>query len=188
MSTLNSFAKYFDKYIELHEFTGDTYTYKARSVKPFREIRSTFYQTKSQAKNIVYIALDSNADINNLQDKDKLYIGSQTVDRMHRGDGKGGKNFHHKEMRTGNGSENLENYLKQGNSVTVYILDKAKIESITQNDPDLIHLHEYVRNNSNPKKIGYYGYWIEQLILHEEGQNWSWNKKGAEVNVRTLMF
>lgn len=45
----------------------------------------------------LYIAIDDNADLSTLNNEQKLYVGSQSQDRMFRGDGLKGKNFHHAE-------------------------------------------------------------------------------------------
>ena len=54
----------------------------------------------------LYFAVPSNARLNSLAPEDRLYVGAQKQDRMFRGDGLNGNNYHHAEMRKGNGDDN----------------------------------------------------------------------------------
>ena len=115
-----------------------------------------------------------NSDLNNLYDDQKLYVGSQKNDRMFRGPT---NNFHHKQMRKGNGLNNLEEYLKEGKTVDIYIISKDVLVSRAANDPKLKYISVILSDNSL-KRTDHPGHWYEQTILFEEKSSWSWNTKG----------
>lgn len=113
--------------------------------------------------------------------RDKLYIGSQTVDRMFRGDGMKGCNFHHAQMRAGNGADTLCAYLHAGGRVTIYRIAQDKLAKAVQT-PALQRLAALL---SRPGK--YVGYWFEQYVLATEGNQWRWNTAGADAAAHRLL-
>ena len=87
MSTIKKFSRYFQKYITITGLSGETYTYKARSDKNYPVVDYVLHKEKCKLGSWLYIAVEGNSDLNNLDNAQKLYVGSQTQDRMFRGDG-----------------------------------------------------------------------------------------------------
>lgn len=99
---------------------------------------------------------------------------------MFRGDGLKGKNFHHQEMRNGNGLVNLEEYLEKGNKVEIYVISKNILEKATKEEPSLKKYEVLISDTSLKKYSQHPAYWYEQIILSEENNCWAWNSKGAD--------
>lgn len=187
MNAIKVLSKYFKEYITINGLTGATYTYAVRSDKRWPVVSCYMHMAKCKPSSWLYIAIDANADMNNLNESDMLYIGSQTQDRMFRGDGLKGNNFHHQEMRNGKGGSNLESYLANGSSVKIYVLDKSFLERITNTDNFLIKYKPILDSKEINKKVGHAGYWYEQIILSENRDSWSWNCKGADRQSREVI-
>ena len=179
MKTVKSLSKYFSLYLTIDGFTGETYTYKKRTDDVFPEVSCKMHKPKCQPGSWLYIAIDGDANIQNLNQSDTLYVGSQTQDRMFRGDGLKGKNFHHAEIRKGNGMKNLEEHLSKRNSVKIFTLSKDTMEKFVIEDPDLMHLQIIHQEKYKKTKI-HPGYWLEQIILSEDIKEWAWNTKGVD--------
>lgn len=129
----------------------------------------------------MYIAVDQGADLEDLQDGQLLYIGSQTQDRMFRGNdldgnGLGGINYHHAEMRKGRGhGRNLISHLEMGRMVDIYRISGVDIEdAVADSDVLMPYLELMLSEEKHP------GYWLEQIILDKTFHQWQWNSKGAE--------
>jgi len=97
-----------------------TYNYKARGFFDLPVIESTFHAPKCRPDSWLYVAAPTGSSLAALSPSDKLYVGSQTADRMFQGDGMGGNNFHHAQMRAGNGNDTLLNYLSAGHRVDIH--------------------------------------------------------------------
>src|SRR5687768_18317782 len=115
VSIVSLLAPYFERYITLERIhpTG-TYNYKARDVSGAQVIETTMHSRKCRPGSWLYIAVPVTANLVSLAPREKLYVGSQTRDRMFRGDGMAARNFHHAQMRGGNGEDNLENFMRSG--------------------------------------------------------------------------
>ena len=90
-------AKYAEHYLTLHRLHPTrTYNYLARKVENEPVIEVTRHAQKCRiGESWMYIAVPSGARLIDLGREEKLYVGAQTTDRMFRGDGLGGDNFHH---------------------------------------------------------------------------------------------
>lgn len=169
-----------EKYIELVNVSdNETYDYKARNMFNLPVIKNNrlLYKCKN-GESWMYIAIPSEKTLTTLSDNDYLYVGAQTQDRMFRGDGFKGANFHHKEMRAGNASDSLVNYLKVTGSVDIYRFDAYQIEkAILQTEclPVEFLIHK-------PRtKTKHLGYWFEQYLLKQKSHLWRWNTKSSEL-------
>ena len=187
MNTINILGKYLQKYISISGLSGSTYTYKARSKEPFPVVTHKLHKEKCKPGSWLYVALDSKADIKNIKNSDKLYIGSQTQDRMFRGDGLKGTNFHHLEMRKGNQHLNLINFLEAGNEVIIYRLGKDQLFQIAENEPDLKRIRPIISSSKIQKFTNSPGYWFEQIVLYQEKECWDWNTKHSDSNARAVI-
>ena len=185
MSTFKnlSLSRKFKKYITIKGFTGEEYTYKKRSDKNYRVVDIELHKEKCKPGSWLYIAVEGNSDVIDLDDSQKLYVGSQTKDRMFRGDGLDGKNFHHQQMREGNGQNNLEEYLQLGGTVDIFIIGKDILEELAAKVTELQFVSAILADDSL-KRTDQPGWWYEQIILSEEKESWSWNIKGAGSDVK----
>jgi hypothetical protein len=192
MSTIRKLSRYFQRYITITGFTGETYTYVARSrdkknPEKYPILDCQLHREKCKPGSWLYIAVEGNSDLNNLDNAQKLYVGSQTQDRMFRGDGLKGKNFHHQEMRKGSGQNNLEEYLQKGRTVEIYIISKGVLERGAAEAPELKHIAQILADDSLKKYANHPAYWYEQIILSEEKRSWSWNEKGADSKAQEVI-
>ena len=136
---------------------------------------------KCKVSSWLYIAVLAGANLPSLTRREKLYVGSQTVDRMFRGDGMGGQNFHHAAMRSGNGEDNLENILCYGEKVHIYLISGTSIAKAVE---EVQYLGPFKPLLHQPRE--HVGYWFEQFILYSEGKEWRWNKASAEAKARRV--
>lgn len=83
----------------------------------------------------LYFAIPAEAARSALRREDRLYVGAQTQDRMFRGDGLDGRNFHHAEMRAGNGEDSPEAFLKTGYQIAIYRVSAESIAKIVPRTP-----------------------------------------------------
>ena len=194
MSTIRKLSRYFQRYITITGFTGETYTYVARSrdkknPEKYPVLDCQLHREKCKPGSWLYIAVEGNSDLINLDNAQKLYVGSQKKDRMFRGDGLNGVNFHHREMRKGNGQNNLEEYLQKGGTVDIYIISKDVLERAARESPELKYIAQILADDKlkEDKSVDFPGYWYEQTILYEEKSSWSWNTKGATSNAQEVI-
>jgi len=194
MNTIKKLSMYFKKYITITGFTGETYTYLARSKdknnpEKYPVLNYQLHREKCKPGSWLYIAVEGDSDLNNLDNAQKLYVGSQKKDRMFRGDGLDGLNFHHREMRKGNGQNNLERYLHKGGTVDIYIISKNALVSAASRSPELKHIAQILADEKlkEDNSFEFPGYWYEQTILYEEKSSWSWNTKGAASKAQKII-
>lgn len=184
MSIVSHLAPYFDHYITLERVhLTHTYDYIADSRRFFglAVIESVRHMAKcKRGESWLYVAVPASADLTSLSQREKLYVGSQTVDRMFRGDGMAGKNFHHAQMRKGNGEDNLENFLRSGEKVHIYRISVVSIEKAVKQEKYLSCFEPLL----NHKHVGY---WFEQLILYSEGKEWRWNIAGVDGKASSVL-
>ena len=183
MNTVNLLANHFTPYITITGLVENkAYPYKRFPGEIFPMVSHVMHLEKCKGKgnSWLYIAVDEGANLSTLNDKQKLYVGSQTIDRMFRGDGFKGKNFHHTEMRKGNGVRNLISYLRCGNKVKIYVLQGSKLFSLTEQLEDFKKLAPLINRPSFNSKVIHPGFWFEQLILRESSNQWAWNTNGAD--------
>jgi hypothetical protein len=176
MNTIALLAPYFERYITLeraHPYA--TYNYKARNMFGLPVIEATLHRPKCTPGSWLYVAAPLGASLESLQAGERLYVGSQTGDRMFRGDGLGGKNFHHAQMRSGNGDDNPINFLRSGQKIDVHRISAEQIGRAITVMTELASLHSLLKQPSK-----HVGYWIEQLTLLTQRGLWRWNTAPAE--------
>lgn len=180
MNLVKTLAQFCIPYITITGLkAGCYYTYHARygeCLLPVVDIE--MHQPKIVGEAVMYICVKSNADLNELSFNDRLYIGAQSgPDRMFRGDGLKGNNFHHQQMRKGKGTDNLETFLANGDKVTIYVIRATTLTRIIGDLPNFACLERLLTFGGK----FHLGYCFEQLILHHEHRNWRWNTNGADA-------
>ena len=184
INVLSLMAPYFDHYFTLERVhPSKMYNYKSRNLYEIPVIDITMHKPKCNAGSWMYVAVSGNANLSMLDRNDKLYVGSQTkADRMFRGDGMGGRNFHHAQMRAGNGNDNPVKHLQSGNKVNVFRVSGSSIAAAVHDVAPLCRLAPLLVQSTN-----HVGYWFEQFILSTEGRSWRWNTAGADGRVQEVM-
>ena len=132
----------------------------------------------------LYFAIPSNVTPSSLTASDRLYVGAQTQDRMFRGDGLDGQNYHHAEMRAGNGRDTPVALLNSGQQIAIYRIQAKHIETIVTEKPELEALRVLSVQPRTPKK--HLGWWFEQYVLFSEPGQWRWNTAKADKAVAKL--
>ncbi len=118
MDIISTLAPLFERYITLESVhPSATYNYKARGMFGLPVFESTMHRPKCSGGSWTYVAVPGGAKLEALAAHERLYVGSQTGDRMFRGDAMGGRNFHHAQMRSGNGGDTPEALLRSGRSI-----------------------------------------------------------------------
>jgi hypothetical protein len=182
ISIISLLAPYFERYITLERIhPTDTYNYKARGVSGAPVIETILHSGKCRPGSWLYVAVPATANLVSLGPREKLYVGSQTVDRMFRGDGMAARNFHHAEMRRGNGQDNLENFLRSGEKALIYHISAALIGKAVEEVQYLSVFAPLLHQPAN-----HVGYWFEQFILYSEGKEWRWNTASTKKVAQTL--
>lgn len=176
MNTIALLAPYFERYITLERVHPQaTYNYKARNMFGLPVIEATLHRPKCTPGSWLYVAAPQGARLESLESGERLYVGSQTGDRMFRGDGLGGKNFHHAQMRSGNGDDNPVNFLRSGKRIDIHRFSADQISRAVAAVSELSWLRPLL--NQQTKHVGY---WIEQLTLHTQKGLWRWNTAPAD--------
>lgn len=183
MNLVSLLAPHFDRYLTLERVhPTKTYHYKARGFFDLPVIDITMHKTKCIPGSWLYIAVPANANVTSLEPSEKLYIGSQTADRMFRGDGMAGQNFHHAEMRAGNGTDDPLTYLRSGRKVSIFCISAAAIAKAIATTASLSRFQPLLHQ---PKK--HVGYWFEQSVLDSERLDWRWNTAGADRTAQAVL-
>jgi hypothetical protein len=120
-----------------------------------------------------------------LAEIDRLYVGAQTQDRMFRGDGMGGNNFHHAEMRSGNGTDNPERFLESGQRIEILRISADSINRIVSSSQELECLTPFLQQPKHPKR--HTGWWFEQYLLFTEPKRWRWNTDTADKMIGQVL-
>lgn len=179
---IRALSSHLEPYITLERVHPTaTYDYKARDMFRMPVIETTTHQPKVSDGSWLYVAVRAGAKLDALDPRDKLYVGSQTVDRMFRGDGMKGRNFHHAQMRAGNGADTLCAYLRAGGRVTIHRISQDKLAQAVQ-APALQRLGALLSMHDK-----HLGYWFEQYVLAAEGDQWRWNTAGADAAAHRLL-
>ena len=183
MNVVSLLAPYFEKYLTLERVhPTKTYDYRARGFIGWPVIDVTLHKPKCARDSWLYIAVRCGSNLASLAPEDKLYVGSQTMDRMFRGDGLNGSNFHHAQMRAGNGHDNPVTYLRSAQKVDIHRMPAATIRRTVAEVPELATLQLLLQQ---PKQ--HVGYWFEQFILHTERGQWRWNTAAATGAVQSIL-
>lgn len=137
-----------------------------------------------QGESWLYFAIPSTASLTALKPDDRLYVGAQTQDRMFRGDKLDGNNYHHADMRSGNGSDNAVAFLNSGQQIAIYRLHAHHIKFLVDNTAELELLRILANQSRTSRK--HLGWWYEQYVLHSEPKQWRWNTQGADKTLAKL--
>lgn len=174
--------------LRLHPTKKYTYASRTKPGAPVRQhpvIEFELHESKcKEGESWMYFAIPASTPISAIAPEDRLYVGAQTQDRMFRGDRLNGTNFHHAEMRSGNGAENLEAFLASGKSVMVYRAAAQQIAKLLTTVPELDSLRTLCEQPTSPRK--HLGWWLEQYVLHAESKQWRWNTCPADKLVVKL--
>lgn len=187
MDIISTIAPLFERYITLERVHPTSkYDYKARGMFSLPVFECTMHRPKCAAGSWTYVAVPAGADLAHLAEGQRLYVGTQTVDRMFRGDGMKGSNFHHAQMRAGNGSDTPEALLRAGQRIDIYRLDATRLATFLASRPHVqAQVPGLLQLIGHPAK--HPGYWLEQFILHHEAKTWRWNTSGADREVERLL-
>lgn len=101
---------------------------------------------------------------------------------MFRGDGLSGRNFHHAQMRAGNGDDNPIAFLRSGNKIDIYRISASQIEKAIAESPTISRLRPLLMQGKK-----HVGYWFEQYILNAEGRAWRWNTASVEGPAKAIL-
>lgn len=182
MPIITNLAPYFERYLTLERVHPmATYNYKARELFGLPVFVHTMHKPKCKTDSWLYVAVPADADLSTLGPDDRLYVGSQTADRMFRGDGLKGNNFHHAQMRAGNGSDNPVQFLQSGRKISIHRISAKQIAHAVEGRPGL---EAYRPLLWHPGK--HVGYWFEQALLSEP-RAWRWNTASADKQLRGLL-
>jgi len=182
MKTIQNLAKYLKPYMDITDLDEpNTYTYKARCGTAWPVVNNNMHRPKISKGSILYAAIDAEADLDNLKPEDLLYIGSQkNSDRMFRGDGLAGKNFHHLSMRKGCDGNNLTQFLSTGRKVKIYYIDENSLmEYVKKEIPDPCSVLNLKKDHP--------GFILEQIVLVEGQKSWSWNSAGPHKSISSAL-
>lgn len=175
MDLLQYLGPAFEPYITVHRVhPSATYNYKARGLFGLPVFEVSMHAPKcAPGTSWVYVAVPAGQRLDSLGSSDRLYVGSQLGDRMFRGDGMRGSNFHHAQMRSGNGADTPEAFLRQGRQIEILRLGVHQLGDAVRSAAPLRSFAPLL-GEAHP------GYWFEQLILLHEKPLWRWNTAPAE--------
>ena len=186
-SLLPHIANSFERYLTLERVHSNrTYSYVAMNFWNQPVIDVTRHAPKcKQGESWTYIAVPAGAHLAALDQSERLYVGAQTQDRMFRGDGLDGGNYHHAEMRAGNGDDNPIRYLISGRQVEIHRISADAIRSMVLSTPALACMQPLLVQPKSAKK--HVGWWFEQYILFSEPKQWRWNTDPAEKAIARVL-
>lgn len=190
MDFIATIASHLTPYITISGLAGRSYTYKKRfGDQQFPVLTHTMHQRKGALGAMLYVAVAAEADLRQLRTGQKLYVGSQSaIDRMFRGDGMKGQNFHHAQMRDGNRGQGLEAYVARGGKVAIYALSSAKLAELAESVPALRNMRALTRGEvSLSRGRDHGGFWAEQIILRDELAQWAWNTQPASSEALAVL-
>jgi|GEM_PF-65014 len=179
-------AKFAERYITiLRAHPTKTYNYATRGYFDFPVFEIEQHGQKCrQGESWLYFAIPEDASPYTLKAQERLYVGAQTQDRMFRGDGMGGTNFHHAEMRAGCGNDTPLSFLKEGKRIVIYRADAESIAAQIRKDDSFAQLRVLELQPRTPKK--HLGWWLEQYVLFSEPSQWRWNTASADKALTQL--
>jgi len=185
MEIIKELARSFEHYLTIEAVDPiATYSYVTRGFFDLPIVNTVCHRPKCKAgETWTYVAIPRGSTLTRLGSTDRLYVGAQTVDRMFRGDDKQAKNFHHAQMRKGNGDDNLVNFLRTGKSIEIHRIPGDGLLARLERDADLEPLRWILHAPKTKKQ--HTGFWLEQAILHLEPNQWRWNTARAVDAVQT---
>jgi hypothetical protein len=176
-------AEHYLTLLRVHPTKRYNYAKRGYFDRPVIEVDQLGSKCK-QGESWLYFAVPATARLTSLAPHDRLYVGAQTQDRMFRGDGLDGNNYHHAEMRTGNGSDTPVAFLATGQQIAIYRVPAQRIASLVSADPALDVLRILTEQLRTPKR--HLGWWFEQYVLHSEPNQWRWNTASANNALEKL--
>lgn len=180
---ISQLAPHFERYITLNRVhPSKVYHYKARDMFDLPVFEITPHKPKCGVGSWLYTAVVGGSMLESLQAGEKLYVGSQTADRMFRGDGLGGTNFHHAQMRSGNGVDTPQTLMNSGKSIDIYRISGEAIKAALGAGVDAPDLRQFLSQQTKR----HVGYWVEQYVLHTERGQWRWNTASADRTIENL--
>ena len=179
-------SEYAQKYITLKGVhPTQKYSYAARGFQNLSVIEHELHAPKCKSgESWLYFALPKGLSLKSIEEGDRLYVGAQTQDRMFRGDGFRGANFHHADMRAGNGSDNPVNFLNSGQQIEIFRINALKIERMVPTNQALSELTPILCQPRTSKK--HLGWWFEQYVLYCEPNIWRWNTDPAAKDLAAI--
>lgn len=186
-SLLPILAPRFEHYLTLHRVVPcSTYSYAARGFHDLPVIECTRHGQKCKTgESWMYLAIPAGARLAALGSDERLYVGAQTQDRMFRGDGLDGENYHHAEMRAGNGGDTPVSFLQAGRKIEIHRIAEPSIAIAVSQTPELAALRPLLSQPRQGQK--HCGYWFEQYVLLTEPGRWRWNIQPAGSAIATLV-
>jgi hypothetical protein len=183
MDTLALVAPHLSPYLTLTGLVpGGQYTYAKRTGPKLWPAIATVFHTPDRKKlpkgSWLYVATDNPAGPagGGFQ---PLYVGSQTMDRMFRGDGMGGLNFHHAQMRNERGRYTLAEHLDAGKRAYVHVISGDELVRLAHTREDWAPWRPLTAQLTK-----HVGYWFEQAILVEtvkgSSSPWAFNCAPAD--------
>ena len=162
-----------------------TYNYAKRGYFDFPVIEVKRHGPKCKiGESWLYFAVPSEAKLGSLGPQDRLYVGAQTQDRMFRGDGLDGDNYHHAEMRKGNGEDHPVALLRSGKQISIFRAQADAIARLVSQVPELQPIQALASQPRTPRR--HLGWWYEQYVLFTERGSWRWNTARADKAVTGL--
>lgn len=190
MDLIATLASHLTPYITISGLAGHTYTYRKRfGDRQFPVMAHTMHQRKGAPGAMLYVAVAAEADLHQLKQGQKLYVGSQgSVDRMFRGDGLNGGNFHHAQMREGNHGQGLETHVACGGKVVIYAISSSKLAELADSIPQLRKFKQLASGEvALSRGRNHAGFWAEQTILRDELAQWAWNSQGTSSDSLAIL-
>jgi len=185
-SLIPAAASVAERYITLTRVhPSRTYDYAKRGMFGLPVFESHLHASKCKSgESWIYFAIPEGASPKALRPQDRLYVGAQTQDRMFRGDGMRGENFHHAQMRAGNGADTPHALLTGGKSIVIYRSAAQRLSAAIEADPTLARLRTLVEQPQTAKQ--HLGWWYEQYVLLSEPGQWRWNTATADAALARL--
>ena len=188
MDTLTCIAPHLQPYFTISGLADYTYTYKARTgSKPWQGVQCEWHRKKISGGSWLYVATDSEAGPARSPACRLLYVGSQTADRMFRGDFPSGhplkgRNFHHAQLRNEGSTDDLLGHLRRGGRVHIHVVSGEELTRMAVARPECRHLLPLTGQATE-----HTGYWFEQAILAEGKSRWAWNARGVDPNAEAVL-
>ncbi|MCY4745647.1 hypothetical protein NYO99_11745 [Pelomonas sp. UHG3] len=186
-SLIPAAASVAERYITLKRAQPSrTYDYAKRGMFGLPVFETELHAPKCKSgESWIYFAVAEGANPMALQARERLYVGAQTQDRMFRGDGMRGENFHHAQMRAGNGSDTPHAFLLSGKSIVIYRSASQRLASAVNADPALARLRTLTEQPRTARQ--HLGWWYEQYVLLSEPGQWRWNTAPADSTLASLL-
>lgn len=188
MDTLSLVTPHLQPYLTINRLAGYTYTYAARTgSKPWQGVECVWHRKKISGGSWLYVATDAPEGPAAGPATRLLYVGSQTLDRMFRGDFPSGhplkgKNFHHAQLRNEGGVDNLAEHLSRGNKVHIHAVPGEALTRLTAERGDWAWLAPLTQQPTE-----HVGYWFEQAILMESKPSWAWNVRPVDPTAARVL-